>query len=392
MTGSAYVYDALFTDAPEFLQQGLLSYVGAPSLTTAASPSFGLYGITISYTGFATGSGAIASQTAIASSTATAATTAATAATNAAATYDTLNAAAINAQAVANAAPTAANIAAAQNAATAASNAQAAATAAQTAATTAQAAATAAQVTLLGTQADAAMATANSLEAAATAPGASVATYQAYSDAVDNANTLTDAYNATITTTAADTAAASASTGIFSSISAAYATGNVTMSVGSVDLMFNYYLLAAELAIMVYEDLTSCNTNEQMLGLKRGQNLCTYIGTYCSNSINLLVGSLCVENTQSYCCYNSLLAQLINQQGRAQIGKGYGNVTSPDCSGFSTDQFAQIDFSKIDLSAFAAQIMSTIVPPQNAGITSNAAATVNQQIQSYYGTSTTTTP
>lgn len=173
----------------------------------------------------------------------------------------------------------------------------------------------------------------------------------------------------------------------YSSISSAYSSANVSLgSVGGFQFQFNYYALALQVAIMVYQDLTSCNQNEQMLGMKRGQNLCTAVGSYCSSSISLLVGSMCVENTQSFCCYNSLLGKIINEQGRVQIGKSYGSPQSPNCSGFTTAEFAQIDFSKIDLSAFVSQIMSAVVPPNTGGITQNAGGVVQQKIKNYYST------
>lgn len=178
---------------------------------------------------------------------------------------------------------------------------------------------------------------------------------------------------------------------LFSSLTTAYnsATMSTTLgasgtTMGNFTVSFNPYAFAAVVVIAVIEDLTSCNNDEQMLGLKQGQNLCTYVGTYCSQSLNLLVGSICIENTNSYCCYNSLLAKIIEEQGRAQIGKGYGSAQSPDCSGLTTAQFQQIDFSKIDLSQFTAQIMASVTGPNQAGITQNATGVIQQKIQNYY--------
>ncbi|MHB1677901.1 MAG: conjugal transfer protein TraN [Sulfuriferula sp.] len=256
--GSRYAYDALYNDAPDFMQSGMSALTGyAGNALSGFSPSVGLYGLSVSYTGFAVGG--------VAGGVAT---------------------------------------------------------------------------------------TAVSGAASAAAGGA---------------------------------AGAAASSGLFSSLAASYNAATITSSsFGGFVFAFNPYALAFTVAIMVVEDLTKCDTQEQMLGLKRGQNLCTYVGTYCSESINLLVGSICMENTQSYCCYNSLLAKLINEQGRAQIGKAYGSAQSPDCSGFTTAQFAQIDFSKIDLSQFTAQITASVVPPIVGGITQNAHGVVQQKIQNYY--------
>ena len=178
---------------------------------------------------------------------------------------------------------------------------------------------------------------------------------------------------------------------LFSSLSAAYNSATMSTALGAPGTLganftvsFNPYAFAAVVVLQVIEDLTSCNQDEQMLGLKQGQNLCTYVGTYCSQSLPLLVGSICIENTNSYCCYNSLLAKIIEEQGRAQIGKGYGSAQAPDCSGLTTAQFQQIDFSKIDLSQFTSQIMASVVGPNQAGMNQNASGVVQQKIQNYY--------
>ena len=183
--------------------------------------------------------------------------------------------------------------------------------------------------------------------------------------------------------TSAATTSAVAPT-LFSSLSAAYNSATLSTTIGNFTVSFNPYAFAAVVVLQVIEDLTSCNQDEQMLEMKVGQNLCTYVGTYCSQSLNLLVGSICMENTQSYCCYNSLLAKIIEEQGRAQIGKGYGSAQAPDCSGLTTAQFQQIDFSKIDLSQFTSQIMASVVGPNQAGMNQNATGVVQQKIQNYY--------
>lgn len=247
---------------------------------------------------------------------------------------------------------------------TAAANASAASADAATAATSADAAATLADMS--------ATIAADTGAADAGALATTAATADATAAAADVA--ATDA----AATAAADTAASS---GLFSSLSAAYS--SASYSVGSAfgfQFAFNPYALAFAVAVMVYEDLTSCNQQEQMLGLKRGQNLCTYTGTYCSQKV---LGS-CMENTNSYCCYNSLLAKIIEEQGRAQIGKGYGSAQSPDCSGLTTAQFKQIDFSKIDLSQFTALIMASVVGPNQNGLNQNASGVVQKKIQNYY--------
>lgn len=119
-------------------------------------------------------------------------------------------------------------------------------------------------------------------------------------------------------------------------------------------------------AIIMIEALLACDQQEMTTQLKLGANLCTYIGSYCSIEIPLI--GTCIQTTQSYCCFNSKLAQIINDQGRPQIGKYYvngttpGSVQSPDCSGFSQSQIQQIDFSKIDFSQFINQVKVKSMP------------------------------
>ena len=70
----------------------------------------------------------------------------------------------------------------------------------------------------------------------------------------------------------------------------------------------------------------------------------------------------CLARTKSFCCFNSHLARIINEQGRGQIGKSWGSNTAqnPDCSGFSVAQLQSLDFSRMDFSEFYAEISPTL--------------------------------
>lgn len=88
-----------------------------------------------------------------------------------------------------------------------------------------------------------------------------------------------------------------------------------------------------------------CSESERELGIKRGSSLCTHARTWCSKK-DPVFGS-CLEETRAYCCFKSILAKLINRQGRAQLG-----LTLQQCGGLTIDQIHQIDFSKMDLTEF----------------------------------------
>lgn len=116
---------------------------------------------------------------------------------------------------------------------------------------------------------------------------------------------------------------------------------------------FDPYSFAIAAAIMIYSRLTSCTQEEQMLGMSRGQGLCTSVGSYCGRKTL----GVCTKNLGSYCCFNSKLARIINEQGRGQLGMSWGDPASPDCSGFTVAQIEALDFSKIDLSEFIADVV-----------------------------------
>ena len=122
--------------------------------------------------------------------------------------------------------------------------------------------------------------------------------------------------------------------------------------------------------------LLSCEEAEKVLAMKRDARLCHGVGSFCSKRIGLI--KVCVEKTETYCCFNSRLARILNEQGRAQIGRGWGSAQSPDCGGFSLAQLQSLDFSRMDLAEFYAEIAPTL---PDAGATR---ARVQQKVDSYY--------
>lgn len=110
----------------------------------------------------------------------------------------------------------------------------------------------------------------------------------------------------------------------------------------------------------VFLGLIPCKEEEKLLAKKRENGLCHYVGEYCSKKLNLLVGDVCIQHKKTYCCFNSKLARIINEQGREQLGISWGSAKSPDCRGFKPDEFAKLDFSKMDLSEFYSQISNSI--------------------------------
>lgn len=133
---------------------------------------------------------------------------------------------------------------------------------------------------------------------------------------------------------------------------------------------------AIAIAIYIIMELVSCEQEEQILGMKRGQNLCVHVGTYCSQKVL----GVCVQKKQSHCCFNSRIARLIAASGRSQLGKSWGSPQSPDCGGLTPAELQSIDFSLIDFSSVVADVKASVKIPDYA---IDRATT---KINSYYAT------
>lgn len=137
---------------------------------------------------------------------------------------------------------------------------------------------------------------------------------------------------------------------------------------------------AIAIGMQILSDLMACDQEEGVLAMQRGQGLCTYVGTYCTQKF---LGS-CLSRKSSYCCYNSKLARMIQEQGRAQLGKSFGSAESPKCGGLTEAEFKQIDFSKIDLSEFIADIANNVQMPDVSGLQAQQQEQINQKVQNYF--------
>ncbi len=100
--------------------------------------------------------------------------------------------------------------------------------------------------------------------------------------------------------------------------------------------------------LLLDNNLTSCNADEQKLAAEQKKKACHYIGTYCSNKS--LFG--CLMKKMTYCCYGSVLGRIVEEAGHSQLGLSWGDAKNPQCGGFSVAQFQQIDLSNVDFSDF----------------------------------------
>ena len=127
---------------------------------------------------------------------------------------------------------------------------------------------------------------------------------------------------------------------------------SVSYASGSLQFSFDPWAFFAMVAMDVATDYLSCTQEEQALQLKRGSESCLYVGSVCTE-FNL---GRCQEKTESYCCYNSRLARLVQEAAHEQLGLSWGDITAADCRGLTAYEFSQLDLSTIDIDELRAMI------------------------------------
>jgi conjugal transfer mating pair stabilization protein TraN len=116
--------------------------------------------------------------------------------------------------------------------------------------------------------------------------------------------------------------------------------------------------IAISLAInfMIEILLQGCDQEDMETGMLRGSGMCHEIGSYCTAKIL----GICIQKAWGHCCFNTELGRIIQEQGRPQLisfnGVGWGTPKAPYCRGFTPDEFQALDFSKMDLSEYYADI------------------------------------
>lgn len=98
--------------------------------------------------------------------------------------------------------------------------------------------------------------------------------------------------------------------------------------------------------------LSNCDADERDLRELRDLNRCVMVGTYCAEKLL----DQCIRKKTTFCCYDSKLAKMIQEQGRRQIGLGFGSPEHPHCQGLTAEQLSQIDFSRVDFSEVVSDI------------------------------------
>ena len=111
-------------------------------------------------------------------------------------------------------------------------------------------------------------------------------------------------------------------------------------------------------------NLSACSADERELGEWRAKKRCVFVGTYCAEKI---LGK-CTRKKSSFCCFGNKLSKLLNDQGKRQLGIGFGDGKSPDCRGLTPEELSRIDMSKMDLSELYEEVQANFKPQSQAHV------------------------
>ena len=119
-----------------------------------------------------------------------------------------------------------------------------------------------------------------------------------------------------------------------------------------------------------------CSREEILLHQRDATGLCHYVGSYCASSVL----GVCVTKRKAYCCFESKLSRILQEQGRPQIGKPWGSPKRETCLGFTVDEFARLDLSAMDFSEVYAEFQDAARLPEEL----STVTAVQQKITDFY--------
>lgn len=154
--------------------------------------------------------------------------------------------------------------------------------------------------------------------------------------------------------------------GVFTGMKAAYtafkagATASQAASAGANALIVGLdpTSIAVSLAINFMMDFlfSGCDQQDMEAAMLRSSGMCHEVGSYCSSSFL----GVCLQKAIGSCCFNTKLGRIIQEQGRPQLKSFnrylWGTAKKPMCRGFTPEEFQALDFSKMDLSEYYADI------------------------------------
>ena len=161
------------------------------------------------------------------------------------------------------------------------------------------------------------------------------------------------------------------------------ATGGSSMDAASTAIMNSFSLttMAASMVVSLvlnYLMTSGCDAEDMETAALNELGNCHYVGKYCSKKV---LGT-CLQKKKTYCCFNSKLARVLHEQGRPQLKtfSSWGDAKLPVCRGFTPEEFASLDFSRIDLS----EVYADVEVKAQATIQSEGQSSISNYVQKYF--------
>ncbi|KJV88000.1 type-F conjugative transfer system pilin assembly family protein [Orientia tsutsugamushi str. UT76] len=126
--------------------------------------------------------------------------------------------------------------------------------------------------------------------------------------------------------------------------------------------------------------LSQCKSKEQELALYRKKGYCYYIGTYCSSRISIL--GICLARKSTYCCFQSKLARIFQEEARKQLKMNFGTPKYPKCRGLTVEKLQKVDFTKINMDELFSDILTKAQNSMNKDIIAGIKDKVHRMQQS----------
>jgi conjugal transfer mating pair stabilization protein TraN len=151
--------------------------------------------------------------------------------------------------------------------------------------------------------------------------------------------------------------------------------------IGMPTWVFPATLILDIVGILVVVFMGGCDKEDHITVTLRESGYCHYVDTDCIKRVKIAkLIKICVQHAEFYCCFNSKLARIIHEQGRPQLNtdiRNWGGGKHPHCRGFTPEEFASLDFDKIDLSEYLEDITRNV----SKDIESNVLQFFNDAIQ-----------
>lgn len=109
--------------------------------------------------------------------------------------------------------------------------------------------------------------------------------------------------------------------------------------------------------------LGSCSSDDEKLADMRESGRCHYVGKYKKNIKGPLGTKIGWKEYKGYCCFSSKMARVTQEGAKPQLSLSWGSAKHPSCQGLTSDQFAGLDFSIINMSEIYTDIESSVVIP-----------------------------